>query len=116
MNWLKFYDETIFRKHIDDHITKSLECNKCPTFKLFATKYEIKLHNKIHLEQRSLKCDYCPKSYDRKDSLMLHVRSHTGERPFKCGLCPYAGAKKSSLVAHIKLHQNNPSYVYKPKT
>ena len=110
----KFFNETIFNKHVNDHETKPFACFDCPAIRLFATKIELEVHNKIHLEvARPIhNCKYCPKTYNRKDLLRDHELKHTGEKPFPCGICQFAAIQKSSLIRHLKLHRDPSSKLY----
>ena len=55
-------------------------------------------------EDNALACEFCNKSFDRKDAFKDHVRSHTGEKPFTCGLCGKSFSRSFVMRKHEKIH------------
>jgi uncharacterized Zn-finger protein len=45
------------------------------------------LQMQVYSSEKLLKCDYCPKTFNRPFNKRVHHRSHTGERPFECEIC-----------------------------
>ena len=76
--------------------TKPFLCHDCGVSLL--NKSSLKEHLKTHAltfdnmaenqEQNTFPCQYCEKSFKRKDKLEFHTSIHTGKRPFVCHLCP----------------------------
>ena len=121
--------------HIDEHSarhsdTKVLQCPECP--KMFATKYALNAHVKIHAkffcglcgkhvrqlserdhnltyhtpeDQKPFQCSICTpvKGFIQKQHLDEHMNIHNGVKPFKCTMCPdVAYASKGNLAAHVR--------------
>lgn len=91
LNCHKRYDHTIKRR---------LECEKCR--KLFKNKITLKNHvKKLHgPEILQYECDFCKKTFLRKDALLEHRTIHTGERPYKCLWCPKTFRNSSHFSTH----------------
>ena len=49
-------------------------------------------------------CDYCPKSFYKKEAFDTHIRRHKGEKPFKCDLCQKSFAEAWALTKHKRTH------------
>ncbi|VVC30052.1 Hypothetical protein CINCED_3A014879 [Cinara cedri] len=75
-------------------------CNVCQLPFLYESWY------KTHLASHKVgahKCNYCPKIFNRKDSLIRHNQIHTGLPDiYKCKECDKAFTYKSSLHDHEK--------------
>lgn len=56
------------------------------------------------------RCDFCSKTFTRKEHLLNHVRQHTGESPHRCNYCTKSFTRKvSPRKSHTCLdgsHQN----------
>lgn len=50
------------------------------------------------------RCDFCSKTFTRKEHLLNHVRQHTGESPHRCTYCPKTFTRKEHLTNHIHQH------------
>nr|CRZ25968.1 Bm10919 [Brugia malayi] len=96
--------------HKKTHGEKTLQCDYCP--KTFALKNYLKLHVKQVHEQSDRKhiCHYCDKSFAYAGSLQVHVRTHTGERPYVCRFCPKAFASQGNLQSHERTHTGERPY------
>ena len=55
-------------------------------------------------EDGALACDFCNKTFDRKDAYKDHLRSHTGEKPFTCGVCGKSFSRSFVMRKHEKIH------------
>ena len=67
-----------------------------------------------------LQCQFCAKTYRKREHLIRHERTHTGHRPYVCSKCDKAFARHDSLLRHDKLHtaklNTEPSQQAKPTT
>ena len=47
-------------------------------------------------------CDVCEKRFTRSGSLKVHMRIHTNERPYECDVCEKRFRYSSNLKAHMR--------------
>ena len=87
--------------HVKTHVF-SYKCEDCN--KVFAKKYHLRLHSRVHMENRSvLPCLYdgCNRSYYLKSNLDYHIRvKHLGQR-YECDVCKVKLSSKARLAGHI---------------
>ena len=63
-------------------------------------------HNLLNLQkqektgEKSFKCRFCGKYFERSEDFKRHERVHSGERPYKCKSCAKAFKQKSHLRKH----------------
>ena len=81
------------------------ECDICQ--KKFIVKSGLDQHKRVHEEDDDImiyhKCDFCPKSYSRKEYLKIHVDTyHKKTRGFKCETCGKVMTHQRRLDQHIK--------------
>lgn len=91
-------------KHIIEY--KCDDCNKT-----FFKKTQLKIHSKIHSENRMvLQCPYdkCHRSYLFKSNLKQHVKVWHLDEKFYCNMCSMGLTSKQKLIEHIRRH-------YEPK-
>lgn len=95
---------THLRTHRTQHI-RNYTCDTCD--KVFFSKYGLRMHCKIHLEDRLvLPCPYdnCHRFYHFKSNLESHMRIfHLGEK-FYCDICSMGLTSKQRLIEHIQRH------------
>lgn len=56
---------------------------------------------------RIYKCHICKKIQSRADNLKVHMRIHTQEKPFKCDFCSLTFHRNDTMQLHKKIHQSN---------
>ncbi|KFD48971.1 hypothetical protein M513_10123 [Trichuris suis] len=87
---------------------KRWECRFCG--KVFAFKYPMIAHERVHTGERPFICKYCTKSFSQQTSLIMHERSHTGERRYKCDICDKRFIQPSALHSHRRTHTGERPY------
>lgn len=55
---------------------------------------------------KQYKCRYCGKLDSSRYNSKLHERVHTGEKPFKCERCGKQFSQKSNLTTHMIIHMD----------
>ncbi len=71
----------MLQDHLHTHTNEPYKCEICS--KQFRKKMFMLIHFKrIHLGQKSHKCDFCDKGFFDLRDKKLHLQDHTGEKPF----------------------------------
>lgn len=86
------------RKGVQDSPNIIYQCEYCE--KQFKTREKVRIHTKIHTEERAFGCDICGFQYRRREHLIRHYRRHTNERPYRCLEC----GKSYMRAEHLKRH------------
>ena len=60
-------------------------CKIC--LKVFATKYLLDVHSRVHTCQKPFVCSTCGRGFTRKSNLQTHKTTHSKERKHKCDIC-----------------------------
>merc|ERR1712168_1706267 len=61
-------------------------------------------------QKKKFTCQYCPKTFKRKNNLTTHVRFHTREHHFTCNECEYTCVTKTDLLRHTRTHSGEKPY------
>ena len=79
-----FSSSQILKKHEKTHVAQeNLTCEFCS--KIYLSKPLLTRHLRSH--RKDFECQTCNKFFKSATNLKLHERSHTGEKPYKCDLC-----------------------------
>ena len=82
----------------------NFKCNQCD--KVFAKKRYLRDHGKVHTGANLIHtCPICNKTFSH--GLKVHMRVHTQEKPFQCDICNISFSVKSSLNKHYKLKHSS---------
>lgn len=80
-------------------------CSMCG--KKFSRLWNLKLHWRIHTQEKPHRCTMCDKSFTRADILKVHQRTHTGERPYICTICGLSFKRLDHLKSHQRKHMTD---------
>lgn len=73
---------------------------------------EVKVEKRSSNSKISLTCEYCGKTFNRRQHYAAHIRSkHTFEKPYKCDLCDAKYATSHSLLVHKRNHNNEKPFI-----
>ena len=81
---------------------RPFKCSYCE--KSFSRAGQVKVHEKVHVEERPYPCRFCGKGFKYSWGLKVHERLHTGEKPFKCRHCDKAFASSFNKSQHEETH------------
>ena len=77
----------------DDPVEEaSLACKKCD--KTFANPQNLQRHELTHTEEKPYSCPTCNKSFKLKEYLTQHQQVHAAIKPFECDVCHKTFARK----------------------
>ncbi|XP_037951055.1 transcription factor grauzone-like [Teleopsis dalmanni] len=103
----KFFKRSVLVEHIEKHVNpEQYKCNECD--KVFKTKQCMRNHVLLkHTpdEEKTFKCDSCPKKFAKLYLLTLHRSIHSSQEEYThvCEICKKCYPTASRLATHIKL-------------
>ncbi|XP_036429474.1 zinc finger protein 184-like [Colossoma macropomum] len=77
-------------------------CRLCG--KSFSHMKQLKLHERVHTEEKVYRCGRCGRQFPQLCRLKRHERVHTGEKPFRCAKCGKHFAHANNLKVHQSVH------------
>uniref|UniRef100_A0A182QP42 Protein krueppel n=1 Tax=Anopheles farauti TaxID=69004 RepID=A0A182QP42_9DIPT len=86
-----------------------LECQICQ--RRFNRSSNLRLHLRIHSNERRFQCEVCSKQFRTSSNLHAHLKTHTDERNYPCTVCDRAFRTSRELVNHGKTHSDVKNYV-----
>nr|CAD7425083.1 unnamed protein product [Timema monikensis] len=92
------------RVHLNDEDKEKFECDTCHT--LYSSKNILKRHIILHdkAKEKKYACETCGKTFFKLPNLRLHIKVHSEDRPFKCSCCSMAFKWKKNLDTHTSIH------------
>lgn len=93
-----------------EHLTNHVRIHTGKTHDLFSrflknkNYQKLKCLLKIILGESPHRCEFCQKTFTRKEHLTNHLRQHTGETPHICTICSKPFTRKEHLVNHMRSH------------
>ncbi|XP_022186171.2 zinc finger protein 43 isoform X2 [Nilaparvata lugens] len=86
---------------------KKYNCINCE--RVFASRGELMSHIRwSHMgPERPFECELCRKTFAYKNNLKIHMRIHTNDKPYACKVCGRAFTQSSSLKMHMTVHSCN---------
>jgi len=81
---------------------KCYTCDECNN--LFCSNYELRMHMRIHMEEKPHKCGLCDQAFFTRSHLNRHQRTHTGVKPYRCEICNKRFSERGNVVVHVRTH------------
>ena len=98
----RFSGPDSLRNHRKTHLPPKYQCRFCP--KNFTLKWDRKMHQNIHTNNKPFECEKCKKGFASSSGLSHHrVRQHLPPS-FKCQICSKLFKTSSNLIKHQNTH------------
>ncbi|XP_055593393.1 zinc finger protein ZFP2-like isoform X1 [Uranotaenia lowii] len=100
----RFQTKQRLQQHDDAHhnTERKYKCSICTDNRFYKNISSLKNHMTIHRRGKIFPCEFCDKSFARKDVLKIHRRTHTGEKPFECPVCQKHFGDNGTFSKHKK--------------
>ena len=98
-----FKDKRTYNRHIKRH-TKPYKCNVNGCLRTFGSKWDLKIHKRIHENQKIEVCSYCGIKFVDPNTLRRHIQSYhiTSQKQYMCKICKTPFKRKETLQIHLK--------------
>ncbi|CAG7838417.1 unnamed protein product, partial [Allacma fusca] len=83
------------------------KCNICG--RIFQKLPQLKRHKVEHLDDKVLRCQKCPLTFNYEANLKVHVLLHEAEDSgcLQCQMCPAKFSRLASLKSHLRVHEKD---------
>ncbi|XP_062700872.1 transcription factor grauzone-like [Aedes albopictus] len=99
LKWFK--NRQYWRQHIRLHVVGEVKCEICG--RITPNRVAYRSHKKNAHGDRTHKCDWCGKSFNKALTLREHVASkHTGATLYSCRFCPKTFNSNANMHSHQK--------------
>lgn len=80
---------------------RPLKCAFCP--KAFKLETMLRYHETLHKEEKFFECDFCGRKCSSHGNIAAHIKSHEIHiKQFGCNLCSFTYSSLSKLGAHFR--------------
>ncbi|XP_052357065.1 protein krueppel-like [Oncorhynchus keta] len=76
----------------------------------FPSSSELRVHEKIHSQEKPHSCSYCDKAFKQLSNLKLHQRIHSDQKPYACSYCDKTFRAQGTLKVHLRTHTGERPY------
>ena len=70
----------------------------------FKSSETLRMHEQIHQDKATHKCNFCDKTFKQQPSLYTHMKTHTRMNMYKCQMCSKEFITKYRLKNHLMRH------------
>lgn len=93
---------SIRKKYRKLHAPTTFTCDLCN--KVFKRNFSLKIHKRIHFDEKPFKCELCSMDFNQKSNYTKHKLIHLNQKPHKCTKCDNTFSQKSHLLNHEMIH------------